>query len=144
MCSLLEVYMNATEKTSPILLFLNGCLLFLSQQGQSHHQRWVGQTWRVQDEIRIARHLPMAHHKRTRVVAKQQLLSRQQRRVEVCRHGKRGSPQVVDAVRYVMKQIHIRRAECGTTHWSSLRNGTGEQAHIDCAPKGRRSADPAQ
>ena len=43
-----------------------------------------------------------------------------------------------------MKPIPTGRAECGTTYRSSLGNGTGEQAHIDRAPKGRRSADPAQ
>src|SRR6266571_2502070 len=124
--------------------FLNGCSLFPSQQGQTHHQRWIGQLRRVQDEIGIASNMPMADDQRTRVVAKQHLLARQQRRVEVCGDGKRGSPQVVDAVRNVMKPIPTRRAEGGTTHRSSLGNGTGEQAHIDCAPKGRRSADPAQ
>src|SRR6266849_818615 len=108
MCSLLSVYMNATEKTSPILLFLNGCSLFLSQQGPSYHQRWVGQTRRVQDEIGIARHLPMADDQRTRVVAKQQLLAGQQSRVEVSGDGKRGSPQMVDAIRNVMQQIPTR------------------------------------
>src|SRR5260370_36481778 len=51
---------------------------------------------------------------------------------------------MVDAVRNVMEQIPTRRAEFGTTHRSSLGNGTGEQAHIDGTPKGRRSADAAQ
>src|SRR5207253_98707 len=51
---------------------------------------------------------------------------------------------MVNAVRNVMKQIPTRQAECGTPHRSSLGNGTAEQAHIDCASKGRRSADPAQ
>src|SRR6266567_8533214 len=31
-----------------------------SQQGQSHHQGWIGQTRRVQDEIGIARHASLA------------------------------------------------------------------------------------
>jgi len=132
--------MIATVKTSPILLFLNGC----SQQGQSYHQRWVGQLWRVQDEIGVASNLPMAYNKRTRVVARQQLLARQQSRVEVCGDGKRGSPQMVDAVRNVIKQIPTRRSECGTTHRSSLGYQTAKQINLDRAPKGRRSADLAQ
>jgi hypothetical protein len=53
----------------------------------------------VQDEIGIASNLPMADDKRTRVVAKQHLLARQQRRLEVCDHGKSGSLQMVDTVR---------------------------------------------
>ena len=123
------------------MLFLNGCSLFHSKQGQSHHQRWVGQTRRVQHEIGIARHMPMAYDKRTRVVAQQQLLAGQQRRVEVCGDGKRGSPQMVDAIRNVIQQIPTRRAEFCTTDRLSLGNRTGEQANIDRAPKGCRGAD---
>jgi hypothetical protein len=52
--------MIATEKTSSLLSFLNVCSLLHSQQGPSHHQRWVGQLRRVQDEIGIARHMSMA------------------------------------------------------------------------------------
>src|SRR5271167_2852086 len=88
--------------------------------------------------------MAMADDKRARVVAKQHLLAGQQRRLEVCGDGKRGSPQMVDAVRNVIQPIPTRRAEFGTTHRRSLGNGTGEKAHIDRAPKGRRSADPAQ
>src|SRR5437588_11875111 len=51
---------------------------------------------------------------------------------------------MVDAVRNVMKQIPTWRGECGATYRRSLGNGTAEQAHIDRAPKGRRSADPAK
>src|SRR5260370_27049350 len=51
---------------------------------------------------------------------------------------------MVNAIGNVMKQIPTRQAECGATHRSSLGNGTAEQAHVDRAPKGRRSADPAQ
>src|SRR2546430_4460011 len=51
---------------------------------------------------------------------------------------------MVDAIRNILKQIHTRRAECGATYRSSLGNGTGEQAHVDRAPKGRRRADTAQ
>src|SRR6266567_6077656 len=82
-----------------------------SQQGQSHHQRWVGQPRRVQDEIGIAINMTMADDQRARVVAKQLLLARQQRRVQVCSYGKRGSPQMVNAIWHAMKQIHTRRAE---------------------------------
>src|SRR5258706_8013063 len=134
----------SNKKNSSNLLFLNGCSLLHSQQGQSHHERWVGQTRRVQDEIGIARHLTMADDQRARVVANQHLLARQQSRVEVCCHGKRGSPQMVDAISHALKQIPTRRAESGATYRRSLGNGTGEQTHIDCAPKGRGSADPAQ
>src|SRR5947209_7152227 len=90
------------KQTDSYYFFAN--LYLRSQQGQSHHQRWVGQTWRVQEEIGIARNMPVAYDKRTRVVSKQQLLARQKRRREVCGHRKRSSPQVVDAVRNVMQQ----------------------------------------
>src|SRR2546425_10626066 len=86
----------------------------------------------------------MADDQRTRVVAKQHLLAGQQSRVEIGGDGKRGSPQMVDAIRNVMQQIPTRRAESGTTNRSSLGNGTAEQADIDRASKGRRSADAAQ
>jgi hypothetical protein len=99
---------------------------------------------RVQDEIGIARHLPMADDQRTHVVAKQHPLAGQQSRVEVCGDGNRGSPQMVDAVRNVIKQIPTRRSECRTTHRSSLGYQTAKQIHLDRAPKGRRSADLAQ
>src|SRR5947209_1751061 len=131
------------EKTSSILLFLNGCSLLHSQQRQSHHQRWVEEMRRLQDKIGVASNLPMAYDKRTRVVANQHLLARQQRRVEVCGEGKRGSPQMVDTISNAMKQIHTRRTESGTTHWSTLWNGTSEQANIDRTLKGCWSADPA-
>src|SRR5258707_15389042 len=107
----LDHYSRLTRKNSSNLLFLNGCSLLHSQQGQSHHERWVGQTRRVQDEIGIARHLTMADDQRARVVANQHLLARQQSRVEVCGHGKRGSPQMVDAISHALKQIPTRRAE---------------------------------
>src|SRR5258706_10828738 len=51
---------------------------------------------------------------------------------------------MVDAIGNILQQIPTRRAECSTLDRRSLENGTGEQAHIDRAPKGRRSADPAQ
>src|SRR5713226_1117267 len=98
----------------------------------------------MQDEIGIARHMTIAYDNRARVVAHQQLLAGQQRRVEVCGDGKRGSPQMVDAIRNVIQQIPTRRAEFGTTHRRSLGYGTGKQANIDRAPKGRGSADLAQ
>src|SRR5712691_6834812 len=88
--------------------------------------------------------MPMSYDKRARVVANQHLLAGQQRRVEVCGDGKRGSPQMVDAIRNVMKQIPTRRAEFGTTYRRSLGYGTGEKTNIDRAPKGRGSADAAQ
>src|SRR5437016_4653854 len=86
----------------------------------------------------------MADDKRTRVVAHQHLLARQQGRVEVCGHGKRGSSQIVNAISNAFQQIPTRRTESGTPHRRALGNGTAEQAHIDRAPKGRRSADLAQ
>jgi len=134
---------DGKEKNFFSLTLLNGCSLLHSKQGQSHHQRWVGQLRRVQDEIGIASNLAMAYDKRARVVTKQQLLARQQRRVEVCGDGKSGSPEMVDAVSNAMKQVPTRRAECGTTDRRSLWNGTAEQANIDRAPKGRGSANPA-
>src|SRR6266702_6683080 len=88
--------------------------------------------------------MTMAYDQRARIVAKQLLLARQQRRVQVCGYGKRGSPQMVDAVSHAMKQIHTRRAEFCTTDRLSLGNRTGEQANIDRAPKGCRGADVAQ
>src|SRR6266702_14130 len=88
--------------------------------------------------------MTMAYDQRARIVAKQLLLARQQRRVQVCGYGKRGSPQMVDAVSHAMKQIHTRRAEFCTTDRLSLGNRTGEQANIDRAPKGCRGADESQ
>src|SRR6266568_9436266 len=117
---------------------------FPSQQGQSHHQRRVGQTRRVQDEIGIASNMTMAYDQRARIVAKQLLLARQQRRVQVCGDGKRGCPQMVNAISHAMKQIRTGRAEFCTTDRLSLGNGTGEQAYIDRAPKGCRGADASQ
>src|SRR5579863_2247010 len=121
-----------------------GYALFHSQQGQSHHERWVSQMRRVQDKVGIARNMPMAYDKRTCIVANQHLLARQQRRLEVRGGGKSGCPQVVDTISNAMKQVQTRRAESGTTHRCSLGNGTGEKANIDCTPKARGSADPAQ
>jgi hypothetical protein len=143
-CALLSVYLIATEKHfSNLTLFeLLFTLAFTTRAIPSLEE--VGQLRWVQDEIGSASYLPMADAQRTRFVAKQQLLAGQQSRVEVCGDGKRGSPQMVDAVRNVIQQIPTRRAECGTTHRRSLGYGTGEQAYIDRAPKGGRSSDQAQ
>src|SRR6266487_4992726 len=74
-CALLSVYLNATEKTSSLLLLSSGCSLLLSKQGQSHHQRWVGQTRWVQHEIGIAKNMTVAYDKRACAFANQQLLA---------------------------------------------------------------------
>jgi hypothetical protein len=100
--------------------------------------------WRVQDEIGITRNMTIAYDKWTCAVAQQQILTRQQIRLEVCGHRESSSQQMIDPIRNAIESIQTGQAEFGATDWSSLRNGSREKTNIDGSSKGYGSTDPAQ